>query len=161
MPGRIGGQLQSPCVCKMTIRIICRPELIDRKQEITHGGYATYIGQSEIDDTVPRVSGGQWQAPYSDARTRLPIYSRNCFSAWFCEWRSLRRAVRVATRARGLEEMRKSTQVACGVFFTSRRASDESSGAFGYDRCDVAGASASSGDNARVTGLTGSLRDLH
>eukprot|EP00965_Chrysotila_dentata_P149641 4941287-Pleurochrysis_carterae.AAC.2 len=130
MPGRIGWQLKSSRVCKMTIRIIRRPELTNRKHGITHGWNTSYVGQGEINHTVLRVSRGQRQVPHGDARSRFPIYSRYCL-------------IRVATRARGLEEIRKSTQVARGVFFASRRVSNVSLDAIGSERCGAAGASAS------------------
>eukprot|EP00965_Chrysotila_dentata_P254614 6211939-Pleurochrysis_carterae.AAC.3 len=81
MSGSIRWQFQCPGVSKMAIRIICSPQLTDREQRIAHGRYTAYVCQSELNDTVLRVAGRERQVPHRDARTRLPIYTRNSFGA--------------------------------------------------------------------------------
>eukprot|EP00965_Chrysotila_dentata_P060083 1992728-Pleurochrysis_carterae.AAC.1 len=73
-------------------------------------------------------------------------------------WRSLRRAVRVATRARGFEVMRKSVHAVRACPFTSNGASDGLSAAIAVDRCaGVATASVPSGNKVRALGRAESL----
>eukprot|EP00965_Chrysotila_dentata_P050827 1685530-Pleurochrysis_carterae.AAC.1 len=75
----------------------------------------------KIDHTVLRVSRGQGRSPTATHGRGFPSTpdTVSVHDRTFRAWRSLRRAVRVATRARGLEEIRKSTQEARGVFFAT------------------------------------------
>eukprot|EP00965_Chrysotila_dentata_P184426 6088574-Pleurochrysis_carterae.AAC.2 len=79
-------------------------------------------------------------------------------------WRSLRRAVRVATSARGLEVMRKSVHAAGGVFVISRGAAGDAFAAAGSERRGVAAVSASFVDAGQASKSTDGARaciDLH
>eukprot|EP00965_Chrysotila_dentata_P105894 3497796-Pleurochrysis_carterae.AAC.1 len=78
----------------------------------------------------------------------------------FRECRSLRRAERVATRARGLEEICRSTQVVRDLFSASRRVSGDSSGAGDCGGCGDAGVTGSSWAGVRETEGTTRSCDL-
>eukprot|EP00965_Chrysotila_dentata_P089129 2943022-Pleurochrysis_carterae.AAC.1 len=72
-------------------------------------------------------------------------------------WRSLRRAVRVATRARGFEAMCSSVHAARAGLVVSTGTAGESSVLVDADRWDDATASGPSGGTGRASRRTGRL----